>query len=165
MSTIPVADEPVAVAVGAGAVWVASSAVGTVSRIDPAANEVVETIETGMRARRRGCWWSLRLGHRPAPVIVHSQADGGQVERRLDAADAGGDERRLVGIIDGDDRGRVSCELDVEVPVGAVARASARRRAVCRSRRLYRLESNRDQFVLPTKRPSRSVFRTNNGSS
>ena len=45
--TIPVGDGPEAVAVGAGAVWVANRLDGTVSRIDPEANEVVATIAVG----------------------------------------------------------------------------------------------------------------------
>ena len=44
-STIQVGDEPVGVAVGAGAMWVANTGDGTVSRIDPATNEVERTIE------------------------------------------------------------------------------------------------------------------------
>ena len=36
-----------AVAVGAGAVWVTNRADGTVSRIDPASNAVTRTIESG----------------------------------------------------------------------------------------------------------------------
>jgi YVTN family beta-propeller protein len=34
-------------AVGEGAVWVTNTDAGTVSRIDPATNEVVKTIEVG----------------------------------------------------------------------------------------------------------------------
>jgi len=44
---IRVGDAPTAVAVGAGAVWVANAGDGTVSRIDPAKREVVETIHLG----------------------------------------------------------------------------------------------------------------------
>jgi YVTN family beta-propeller protein len=44
--SIPVGDGPTSVAVGAGAVWVADTVAGTVSRIDPATNEV-ETIDVG----------------------------------------------------------------------------------------------------------------------
>ena len=44
--TIEVARGPTAVAYGDGAVWVASES-GTVSRIDPASNKVVEEIEVG----------------------------------------------------------------------------------------------------------------------
>ena len=38
---------PTAIAVGAGAVWVANTEAGTISRIDPATNEVGDTIELG----------------------------------------------------------------------------------------------------------------------
>ena len=44
---IPVGDGPTAVAFGAGAVWVANTSDGTVSRIDPETYEVVKTIEVG----------------------------------------------------------------------------------------------------------------------
>jgi DNA-binding SARP family transcriptional activator/streptogramin lyase len=43
---IPVGDGPTSVAFGAGAVWAANTAAGTVSRIDPATNDV-ETIDVG----------------------------------------------------------------------------------------------------------------------
>jgi YVTN family beta-propeller protein len=52
---ISVGDAPVALAVGAGAVWVANSGDGTVSRIDPRTNHVIPTI---------------RVGHRPQGVAV-----------------------------------------------------------------------------------------------
>jgi virginiamycin B lyase len=44
---IGVGDAPSAVAIGTGAVWVANTGDGTLARIDPATNEVVETIEIG----------------------------------------------------------------------------------------------------------------------
>ena len=40
-------DAPAALAVGAGAVWVANAGDGTVSRIEIAKGEVVETIQIG----------------------------------------------------------------------------------------------------------------------
>jgi YVTN family beta-propeller protein len=43
---IPVGDEPTSVAFGAGGVWVTNTTAGTVSRIDPATNDV-ETIDVG----------------------------------------------------------------------------------------------------------------------
>ena len=46
-TTIPVGDDPTAIAVGANAVWVANSREGTVSRIDPTKNVVVKTIHVG----------------------------------------------------------------------------------------------------------------------
>jgi YVTN family beta-propeller protein len=46
-ATIPVGDSPSAVAASEDAVWVANTGEGTVSRIDPATNEVVATIEVG----------------------------------------------------------------------------------------------------------------------
>ena len=44
---IAVGDGPSAIASGSGAVWVANTAARTVSRIDPATDEVVATIEIG----------------------------------------------------------------------------------------------------------------------
>lgn len=44
---IPVEEGASAIASGAGAIWVANTTAGTISRIDPATNDVVETIETG----------------------------------------------------------------------------------------------------------------------
>ena len=44
---IPVDDGPTSVAFGAGAVWVANTSAGTVSRIDPATNDVEQTIDVG----------------------------------------------------------------------------------------------------------------------
>ena len=46
-ATIPVATDPVSVAYGAGAVWVASIAAGTITKIDPAQNAVTGTVELG----------------------------------------------------------------------------------------------------------------------
>jgi YVTN family beta-propeller protein len=42
-----VGDGPTAVATGPAAVWVANTAEGTVSRIDPATNEEAERIDVG----------------------------------------------------------------------------------------------------------------------
>jgi YVTN family beta-propeller protein len=48
-ATVALRDAPSALAFGAGGVWVASADAGTVTRIDPATNQVVETIEVGNR--------------------------------------------------------------------------------------------------------------------
>ncbi len=45
--TVPVGTRPSAVAFGEGAVWVANAGDGTVSRVDPATDRVVATIEVG----------------------------------------------------------------------------------------------------------------------
>ena len=47
MRTIKVGVGPLGVAVGSGAVWVVNNGAGTVSRVDPVTNEVVNTIEVG----------------------------------------------------------------------------------------------------------------------
>jgi peptide/nickel transport system substrate-binding protein len=47
VTTIAVGSAPSAIAVGAGAVWVANRLDGTVSRIDPRANRVVATVPVG----------------------------------------------------------------------------------------------------------------------
>jgi YVTN family beta-propeller protein len=44
VATIPVGRAPWGVAVGSGAVWVANTVGGTVSRVDPGTNRVVATI-------------------------------------------------------------------------------------------------------------------------
>jgi YVTN family beta-propeller protein len=49
ITSIPVGNEPIGIDYGDGAVWVANSGDGTVSRIDPAKNTVVATIKVGGR--------------------------------------------------------------------------------------------------------------------
>jgi YVTN family beta-propeller protein len=46
-ASIPVGSNPGSIAVGGGAVWVANSSDGTISRIDPAKQAVVATIHVG----------------------------------------------------------------------------------------------------------------------
>jgi YVTN family beta-propeller protein len=55
VKAISVGVDPVALAVGPDAIWVANSGDGTVSRIDPGTNSVTGTI---------------RIGHRPLGVAV-----------------------------------------------------------------------------------------------
>ena len=50
---IDVGGDPSGIAVGGGAVWVANSFDGTVSRIDPQTNRVVQTIPVGVTPDRR----------------------------------------------------------------------------------------------------------------
>jgi YVTN family beta-propeller protein len=45
--TIPVGSHPSAIAYGAGSVWVTNAGDGTISRIDPATNNVTKTIKVG----------------------------------------------------------------------------------------------------------------------
>ncbi|TMG37227.1 MAG: hypothetical protein E6H92_08660 [Chloroflexi bacterium] len=47
LATIAVGDRPGTAAVGAGAVWVPNTGAGTVSRIDPSTNRVVQTVRVG----------------------------------------------------------------------------------------------------------------------
>jgi peptide/nickel transport system substrate-binding protein len=47
VSTIPVGERPSGITTGAGSVWVANSVSGSISRIDPGSNEIVETIAVG----------------------------------------------------------------------------------------------------------------------
>jgi YVTN family beta-propeller protein len=49
VATIPVADGPTAIAYGAGSVWVANAADGTLSRIEVQTNRVVDTLVLGNR--------------------------------------------------------------------------------------------------------------------
>jgi YVTN family beta-propeller protein len=48
-ATVDLPDPPSALAVGAGGVWVASAAAGTVTHVDPTTEQVVETITVGHR--------------------------------------------------------------------------------------------------------------------
>ena len=59
LHAITVGSGPIALAIWAGAVWVANGQDGTVSRIDPATNRVVATI---------------KLGHRPQGIAVQDGA-------------------------------------------------------------------------------------------
>jgi YVTN family beta-propeller protein len=59
--TVRVGKDPIAVAVGEGAVWVTNYLDGTVSRIDPQRGRVVETIKVGpnpdrIAAGENGVW-------------------------------------------------------------------------------------------------------------
>jgi class 3 adenylate cyclase/streptogramin lyase len=56
--SVDLPDPPSVLAVGAGGVWVASAAAGTVTRVDPTTNQIVET---------------TTIGHRPQGIVV---ADG-----------------------------------------------------------------------------------------
>ena len=49
IATIPVGDGPTAIAYGAGSVWVANGADGTLSRIDPRTNRVANILVVGNR--------------------------------------------------------------------------------------------------------------------
>jgi len=48
-STLPAGDDPVSLAFGEGAIWVANEDVGSVSRIDPYSKEIVGTLPVGRR--------------------------------------------------------------------------------------------------------------------
>jgi DNA-binding SARP family transcriptional activator len=50
-AAVPLGTSPSALAAGGGALWVAKYSAGTVSRIDPAAHAVVQTIQVGRRHR------------------------------------------------------------------------------------------------------------------
>jgi DNA-binding SARP family transcriptional activator/streptogramin lyase len=60
-ATVTVGEDPVAVAAGAGSIWVASRRDRTISRVDPSPGRVVETIKLGARPAalagdRHGVW-------------------------------------------------------------------------------------------------------------
>ena len=89
LTTIPVGARPVAIAVGGGAVWVASAGAGTVSRIDPVTRQVTETIEVGNAPSGVAVGDGGRLGDRAGAVAVVGsdgerllQAHGCQVQDR-----------------------------------------------------------------------------------
>jgi YVTN family beta-propeller protein len=78
--TIRVGDGPVDVAVGEDAVWVVNSLDGSLSRIDPANNEVVATVEVGNEPRR------VAVGEDEVWVTVRGAAGPG-----LDEPEGSGD--------------------------------------------------------------------------
>jgi hypothetical protein len=75
--TIPVGGQPTGLAAGAGSVWVASTAPGTLTRIDPDRDTVTATVRVGERpyavaASHRAIWVAV-LGQ---PVMMHAPARG-----------------------------------------------------------------------------------------
>ena len=75
--TIPVGGEPTGLATGAGSVWVASTAAGTLTRVDPDRDTVTATVRVGERpyavaASPRAIWVAV-LGR---PVMPHPAAHG-----------------------------------------------------------------------------------------
>ena len=60
-------DNPLEVAVGEGSVWVTNYLDGTVSRIDPATNRVVATLEVGRHPDH------IAVGEGGIWVTVHSR--------------------------------------------------------------------------------------------
>jgi YVTN family beta-propeller protein len=77
--TIQVGDGPVDVAAGAAGVWVANSRDGTVSRIDPHTNEVVETIRLGKSPQ------AIAVGGGAVWVTVQAHEPGGLNNQSSDA--------------------------------------------------------------------------------
>jgi len=73
--TIRVGDGPVDIAVGEDAVWVVNSLDGSLSRIDPASNEIVATIEVGNEPRR------VAVGDDEVWVTVRGSLDRGPDEQ------------------------------------------------------------------------------------
>jgi YVTN family beta-propeller protein len=73
--TIPVGGQPTGLAAGAGSVWVASTAAGTLTRVDPGRETVTATVRVGERpyavaASPRAVWVAV-LGQ---PVMMHAPA-------------------------------------------------------------------------------------------
>jgi streptogramin lyase len=75
--TIPVGGQPTGLATGAGSVWVASTAAGTLTRIDPDRDTVTATVRVGERpyavAASRQAIWVAVLGQ---PVMMQTPARG-----------------------------------------------------------------------------------------
>jgi streptogramin lyase len=73
--TIPVGGEPTGLATGAGSVWVASTAAGTLTRVDPGRETVTATVRVGERpyavAASPQAIWVAVLGR---PVMMHVPA-------------------------------------------------------------------------------------------
>jgi YVTN family beta-propeller protein len=58
---VPVGHEPSAISAGGGAVWVANSGDGTVSRLDAGSGKVIATVDVGsnpsdVAVSQRGVW-------------------------------------------------------------------------------------------------------------
>ncbi len=75
--TIPISGHPTGLATGAGSVWVASTAAGTLTRVDPDRDTVTATVRVGERpyavaASPRAIWVAV-LGR---PVMMHAPARG-----------------------------------------------------------------------------------------
>src|SRR6266511_728396 len=81
VATIVVGNEPRALAVGAGAVWVTGSGDGTIFRIDPRTSEVVDTIRVGSSpvgvAASAGTVWVTAQDDVPAPRATQVANAGG----------------------------------------------------------------------------------------
>lgn len=75
--TVPVGGEPTGLATGAGSVWVASTAAGTLTRIDPDRDTVTATVRVGERpyavAASPQAIWVAVLGQ---PIMMHIPAQG-----------------------------------------------------------------------------------------
>jgi len=75
--TIPVGGEPTGLATGAGSVWVASTAAGTLTRVDPGTETVTATVRVGERpyavAASPHAIWVAVLG-RPVMMRVPARA-------------------------------------------------------------------------------------------
>jgi hypothetical protein len=75
--TIPVRGQPTGLAAGAGSVWVASTAAGTLTRVDPDRGTVTATVRVGERpyavAASPHAIWVAVLGQ---PVMMHAPAHG-----------------------------------------------------------------------------------------
>jgi YVTN family beta-propeller protein len=73
--TIPVGGEPTGLATGAGSVWVASTAAGTLTRVDPGRETVTATVRVGERpyavAASPQAIWVAVLGQ---PVMMYVPA-------------------------------------------------------------------------------------------
>jgi len=83
--TLPVGNEPTAIAAGEGAVWIANAGDGTLARIDPDTREVSKTIEVGGSpsavAIADGSVWTTALaspsGHRGGTLRLSWPVDEG----------------------------------------------------------------------------------------
>jgi YVTN family beta-propeller protein len=84
VATIPVGADPADVLASDGAVWVANTAQGTVSRIDPATNTVTRTIQVGRDPVRLAAGFgSIWVANQTSQTVVRIDARTGQPQATI----------------------------------------------------------------------------------
>ncbi len=139
----------------------------TVSRIDPAANKVVETIDIGNAPVRPRSERRPSLGRRSGAVVgaTSGRRRSGRASDEGRCSRPGGHQRRFVEEADRCGRRCVTGERDVEVAVRAVARVSLRGDLLAACESLKAGESNRPMLPPTEYRGSKRTFMYWKGSA